>query len=550
LLVAASPAAEETPSQKAAALLDGLIDTNSPGLAVLVAQDGKILFEKGYGLADRQHNVPIIPQTTFCIASVTKQFTAAAILKLQEQGKLNTRDKLSKHIPDYPRGNEVTLRHLLTHTSGIHNYNDDPAFIERVTNRTTDAIVEAMKKQPYDFDPGTKWRYANSDYMLLGCIVEKVSGQSYEDFLRENFFQQLGMTNTSVYVFHERPALPNEAVGYGLGTNGFEPAPDLDWSWFGGAGALCSTVEDLYLWNEGLFNGRVLNAASLKTAFTPVHTRKHQINSDTGYGFGWGVSRYRGLRMIWHPGGGPGFSSMLARVPNEKFTVAILANAMPGSTNANPNVLACQLMNIFLADKLVPLPTVNTNISPKSYDALIGRYDFIPPQAWGPYWGYILTIARRDGHLFSQIGNDPEQELFPRSQTEFFWKEGGDAGITFVKGTRGKAVRLIFHQSGIATTAPRVKDITEAKVDPAVYDSLAGKYDYCYGTALTIMRDGDHFFAQLDGQPKYEFFPKSETEYFSKAVDAQITFVKNPAGKVTRAIVHQGDEAIVVAKLQ
>ena len=120
----------KTPSEKADALLAGLIETNDPGLAVLVAQDGKILFEKGYGLADREHAVPVIPQTTFRIASITKQFTASAILKLQEEGKLSVDDKLSKYIPDFPRGDEVTLRQLLTHTSGIHNYNDDPEFFE------------------------------------------------------------------------------------------------------------------------------------------------------------------------------------------------------------------------------------------------------------------------------------------------------------------------------------------------------------------------------------------------------------------------------------
>src|SRR5215472_4123668 len=206
LLAAALPAtaatAEARPaaSQKADALLSGLIETNDPGLAVLVAQNGKILFEKCYGLADREHTVPVTPLTTFRIGSVTKQFTASAILKLQERGKLSVNDKLSKYIPDFPRGDEVTLRHLLTHTSGIHSYTDNPDdFLSRVTNATTTlAIIEELKKHkpPYDFDPGTKWSYDNSGYLLLGYIVEKVSGQSYGDFLHENFFQPLGMTNT------------------------------------------------------------------------------------------------------------------------------------------------------------------------------------------------------------------------------------------------------------------------------------------------------------------------------------------------------------------
>jgi len=220
LLAAALPAAAETAearpaaSQKADVLLSGLIETNDPGLAVLVAQDGRILFEKSYGLADREHRVPVISQTTFRIGSIGKQFTASAILKLQEEGKLSVNDKLSKYIPDFPRGNEVTLRHLLTHTSGIQDHTDDLNILSQTNATTTEAIIETIKKNSYDFEPGAKWSYDNSGYVLLGYIVEKVSGQSYGDFLRENFFRRLGMTNTGVYRAHL--GLPHEALGYSL----------------------------------------------------------------------------------------------------------------------------------------------------------------------------------------------------------------------------------------------------------------------------------------------------------------------------------------------
>ncbi len=425
----------------------GLIDTNDPGLAVLVAQDGKILFEKGYGLADVAHHVPITPQTTFRIASVTKQFTASAILKLQEEVKLSVSDKLSKYIPDFPRGDEVTLRYLLTHTSGIHNYADEPDFLSRVTNATTtEAIIAQIKKYRYDFNPGTKWNYDNSGYVLLGYIVEQVSGQSYGDFLRENFFQPLGMTNTGVYRAHS--GLPHEALGYSLGTNGFERALNWDMSWSSGAGALYSTVEDLYRWNEGVFNGQVLDVASLQAAFTPVRGSKGQVNWDAGYGFGWYVGHYRGLQEISHDGLISGFRSILLRMPDEKFTVDILVNSSPGRSNINPLFLARQLETIFLANKLAPLPTVNMNVSPKSYDALTGRYDL---------WGSIITVNRRGTHLLEQIGDGPAREIFPKSDTEFFVK-GVDVQITFVKDSSGKAANLIFHNYGIDLDALRVME--------------------------------------------------------------------------------------------
>lgn len=295
-------------------------------------------------------------------------------MKLEEEGKLGVNDKVSKYIPDFPRGDEVTLRHLLTHTSGIHDYTDDQDILSRVTNATTtETLIDEMKKDPYDFDPGTKFRYDNAGYLLLGYIVEKVSGQSYGDFLREKFFQPLGMTNTGVY--RALLGLPHEAMGYGLGTNGFKRALYWDPSWSGGAGALYSTVGDLYRWNEGIFNARALDAASLKAVFTPVKVTKGQVNSDTGYGFGWAVDRHRGLRVFHHGGSLPGFRSCLLRVPDEKFTVTTLANARPGRPGADAERLTDQLVEIFLADKLASLPIVNTNVSPKSYDALTGRYD-------------------------------------------------------------------------------------------------------------------------------------------------------------------------------
>jgi hypothetical protein len=198
--------------------------------------------------------------------------------------------------------------------------------------------------------------------------------------------------------------------------------------------------------------------ASLKAAFTPIRRSEGQVNWDTGYGFGWFVIRYRGLREIEHGGYIQGFRSSLLRLPDEKFTVAILANAAPGRPNADAELLAQQLVDIFLADKLAPLPTVNTNVSPKSYDALTGRYDLLPGQFMGPNGGDILTISRHGPHLFGCGAAHPEdeEEIFPQSDTEFFSKvKGVDLQIRFVKDGSGKTVKLIIHKNGIEWNAPR-----------------------------------------------------------------------------------------------
>ena len=231
---------------------------------------------------------------------------------------------------------------------------------------TTEADIELIKTQQplYDFDPGMKWKYDNSGYELLGYIVEKVSGESYGDFLRE-------FLPTPGHDQHRRLrcahlSLPHEAArAIAWATNAFEPPFYIDPSHAGGDGALYSTVEDLYRWSEGIFNGRVLDAASLKAAFTPVATKASQINSGNGYGFGWYVGPYRGLRDISHGGERPGFASMMLRLPDENFTVAVLANANPGRPDATPNRLAYQIVDIYLADKLAhSTPSSTPTVSP------------------------------------------------------------------------------------------------------------------------------------------------------------------------------------------
>jgi CubicO group peptidase (beta-lactamase class C family) len=423
------------------ALFGANISNNAPGVAVLVAQNGKVLFKKGYGLADVPHRIPITPQTQFRIGSITKQFTAAAILKLEEEGKLSVTDKLSKYFPDFPRGDEVTLRHLLTHTSGIPDKIDDAA--------APDKFFEPIRNEPYDFDPGKDWRYDNSGYSLLGRIIEKVSGESYGNVLHREFFEPLGMASTDV---PRSGAVPDHlALGYQFEGGNFTNVPNWDLSWFLGSGDLYSTVEDLCRWNEGVFANKVLSAASLTAAWTPVRTEKNKDdNSNTGYGYGWELSRFREDQEISHGGGVPGFTSFLLRLPRENFTVVVLANSRPGSPATDPAFLAHVVAEFYLGKKLAPRPSrkVNHSVSAESFGVLVGRYD---------YGNLILTVTRDGHHLFGQLGSNPKYELFAISETEFFWK-GGDAQVKFVKDKNGKIVKAIHHQNGQNLYAPRLED--------------------------------------------------------------------------------------------
>ena len=428
-----------------------LTRTNEAGLAVLVARDGKILFERGYGLGNRARHEPVTPQTKFRIGSITKQFTAAAVLKLQETGKLSVRDPLSKYIPDFPRGGEVTLHHLLTHTSGIHNYTDNPGFYDTVSTPVKpEDLINSFKKDPYDFDPGKQWRYSNSGYFLLGYIVEKVSGETYNDFLKKTFFDPLGMTNTGVHRGDLK--LEHEARGYQYKEGEFRDALNWDMSRAGGAGALYSTVEDLFRWNEGIFNGKGLSEASLKAAFTPVKTDSNQEDAPgESYGYGWSMGRLRGAEEFSHGGRFQGFSSFMLRLPREHFTVAVLANAAyPGAPGVDPCPLAQVVTEAYLGESLAPV-SVNEpakDVSIQALDAVVGRYD---------YGGYgILTVRRKDHHLYAQLTGQPELEIFPKSPTEFFWKVV-DAQVNFVKDQNGKVIKAIQHYGGGRIEGPRIE---------------------------------------------------------------------------------------------
>ncbi len=510
---------------------------------MLVAQNGKILFDRAYGLAAVAHRTPFSAETKSRIGSITKQFTAAAIRKLQEEGKLSVEDKLSKYFPDFPRGDEVTLRHLLTHTSGIHSYTELPGFMEKVTAPVQgEDLIKMFKDAPFDFEPGKKWHYDNSGYFLLGRIIEKVSGQSYAEFLSRNFFGPLHMKSTGVY--RSDVSLDHEAVGYSFaGDDTFTNALNWDMSWAGGAGALYSTVADLFRWNEGIFGGKVLPEASLQAAWTPVRTEENaEDSSGNGYGYGWFISRFRGEREISHGGGLNGFSSFLMRLPRERFTVVMLANAQPGGPHAELAGLAHLITQFYLGESLSPRSArrANPEVSAASYGAVVGLYD---------YGIGIMSITQEGEHLFAQLGAQPRYEIFTTSSTNFFWKVV-DAQVTFIEDKSGRVTKAVHHQSGQTINAPRLGDLKEVRGEPAKYAAFVGRYDYGEGkTIMTVTRQGDHLFAQLTGQPKFEIIPCSSNEFFWRVVNAQVEFVSDSAGKVTKAVHHQGGHTLEAPKL-
>jgi CubicO group peptidase (beta-lactamase class C family) len=533
------------PERLVEALFTNLLQGSSPGAAVLVAQDGRVLFAQGFGYANLEHSLPITPQTKFRIGSVTKQFTAAAILRLQEEGKLKVSDPLARFLPDYPRAGQVTLHHLLTHTSGIHCYTDKADFLSQVTQPIEpEKLLRSFQDDPYDFAPGKSWRYSNSGYFLLGYLVEKVSVNGYERYLSNNFFEPLGMKDTGV---HRRGLrLSNEATGYSFDSGKVSLAKDWDMSWAGGAGCLYSTVEDLHRWSEALFSGKVLKEESLQAALTPARLKDGKEPTGPlagGYAYGLVSTEYRGLRLVHHGGGLHGFASLLAAFPDQKLTVIILANAAPFS-GLNASALAQEIAEIYLWDKMKPKEISKPDVlaDPQTFAAYAGRYDYS--------LGLVMEITYQDGHLYAQLTAQARYEIFPKGRDEFFWKVV-EARVCFEKDDQDKVVRAVHYQGGQKIIAPRLPDLVVAQVDPALYDQYTGQYDFGGGALiLAVTREGSQLFAQLTGQPRLELLPISETDFAWRLANARITFVKDTQGRVTKAIHEQAGRRFEVPKLR
>jgi CubicO group peptidase (beta-lactamase class C family) len=286
---------------------------------VLVARGGEVIARRGYGMADLEHDVPNAPETKFRLGSVTKQFTAMAVLILQERGKLDVQEKVKTYLADSPGAwDDVTLHHLLTHTSGIPSYTGLPGYAAKMREPTTpDELLARFKDLPLEFAPGERFKYSNSGYAVLGKVIEAASGKGYAEFLGEAIFKPLGMNDTG----YDRaaPLLKHRASGYGRTPFGLVNALFIDMSIPYAAGALYSTVDDLLVWDRALYTEKLVSKKSLDAMFTS--------NKD-GYGYGWFITKASGRTVIGHGGGVNGFSTDIKRFPDEKLCVIVLSNVV------------------------------------------------------------------------------------------------------------------------------------------------------------------------------------------------------------------------------
>jgi CubicO group peptidase (beta-lactamase class C family) len=319
------------------ALFRDFSQLGSPGASVMIIKDGKIAFAKGYGLANVEEKVPCGTNTNFRLASVTKQFTAMAVLILADHKQLSLDQPLTDFFPEFPAyGRQITVRHLLTHTSGLLDYEDLIPKGIGLPVLDRDVLRLLMQEDKTDFPPGTQYRYSNSAYALLALIVEVRSGNTFAGFLRENIFRPLKMNHTLAYE-QGLSVVPNRAYGYSPDGSTFKRTDQSLTSSVLGDGGIYSSVADLYQWDQALYTDKLISRKLLKLAFTPATAAEHP---ETGYGFGWFIGQYRGLREIWHSGNTIGFTTRMARFPDKKFTVIILTNRNEAKIGEFPHRIA------------------------------------------------------------------------------------------------------------------------------------------------------------------------------------------------------------------
>jgi CubicO group peptidase (beta-lactamase class C family) len=398
--------------------------------------------------------VPNTPETKFRLGSITKQFTAAAVLVLQQQGKLRVDDRVKRHLLDAPKAwDEITIRHLLTHTSGIPNFTGFPEYLRTLSTRVTlKELIARFRDRPLDFAPGEKFRYSNSGYVVLGQVVENAAGQSYASFLKAAVFGPLEMKDSGYDV--AETILKHRASGYTrrlgiiLGNCDY-----VDMSIPHAAGALYSTPLDLLRWDQALYGDRLLSAASREAMFTPFRD---------DYAFGWGVDTKFGRKRQLHGGGINGFVTMIERFPEERLLVVVLCN--DEGSPAGP--VAHDLAAMALGRKyIIPREPKAVALAPEALDTCAGRYEVASPGREPAKEPNAVIITREGSRLLLQAGGKTRHALTPESDT-LFYDRTADSELRFVKGLKdGKATQLILIRDGAEITATRKDEPAGKKGD-------------------------------------------------------------------------------------
>jgi CubicO group peptidase (beta-lactamase class C family) len=509
---------------------------NETGCVALVAEQGKIIYKKAFGMANIELNVPMKANMVFRLGSISKQFTAISILQLMEKGKLTLQDKITTHISDYPKdGNKITIEHLLTHTSGIVNITRMKNFgnIKR-KSLTTPEVIDFFKNEPLEFEPGTRWSYSNSGYILLGYIVEKVSGLAYGQYLEENIFKPCQMTASSLD--DDSKIIKNRASGYAKNGDQTVNAEFISMTIPHGAGGIVSTVEDLYRWNRALITYKLVTKSTLEKAF-----ERHKLSDgkDTDYGYGWFFLNIQGHPTVEHGGGIEGFLTSSIYLRKEDTFVAVFSN----SSGQSPEFVSSKLAAVSIGKPYLYKEVTLERSLEQSY---VGVYENDE--------GILMNIYLEDGKMYSEFPDGNKIQLKPYDKGKYFYHDffstlefkqsadnkisSADAVSRFEKSRTWKRTRKPFTSRA------------EVSVPETMLEQYVGDYQVSPSFTLTIVKDGNKLFAQGPGQPKQELFGESQNKFYLKTMPIQVEFCRNSSGKVEKLAIYQGDNITEAMKVK
>jgi len=461
-----SPAIADEKTDKVDKLFANWDSTVSPGAALAIIKDGKIIFKRGYGMANLEHNVPITVTSVFRIGSTSKQFTASCVAILALQGKISLDDDIRKYIPELPEYEKpITIRHLIHHTSGIRDYLTLGSIAALTDNHffTPEDSIELLARQKrLNFLPGEEHLYSNSGYFLMGVIVERASGKSLPDFAQEHIFKPLGMKNTQFYNDHTR-VVKNRAAGYSPTKEGFRI--DMTTLDHVGDGGVFTTVEDLFLWDQAFYNFKLGKELMELIQMPGVLNNGEKLD----YAFGLGITDYKGMKRVSHSGGFAGFRAQMVRFPEQKFTVICLANL----GTINPSRLCLQIADICLADKLKePAKAPKKKIEPivlskEELEEKTGNYQDKKTGRW-------VIISMKEDKLVIEAWGE-RFVISPLSKTSFQALDAPfDIAIDFLPDDKGRIHKAELTVEGDEITlvkAPKLRPLT-----PSQLKEYAGEY--------------------------------------------------------------------------
>jgi CubicO group peptidase (beta-lactamase class C family) len=403
------------------AVLAAELEPGGPGAAIGVIRDGQFIHRKAYGLANIEWDVPLNPDAVFRIASLTKQFTAVAIMMLAERGLLSIDAPMETYLTDWPaRGRHVPVRRLLNHTSGVWSHDSTRIDRTKRPDPTVEEVIELIYDQQFEFEPGDRYSYNNSGYLLLGAIIKAVSGKPYADFLRDEIFTPLGMTRTGV-LRHEA-ITPRRAYGYVRGRKRFHNARLDAMSWSDAAGALGSTLDDLAKWDRAIRENRLVSAETFQTMLASAPLNDGSVFP---YGFGWGTADYDGRRVYHHTGGISGYASHMTHLRDEDLTTIVLSNLYLFPMDKVTRGLLRAALD------LDDVQRVAAPLNPDQSTAMTGRFR-------GD--GYVRELFAADGGLAFVEGG--AATLLPLSATAFWERDDPEVEYRFSDLRDGRYQRL------------------------------------------------------------------------------------------------------------